>query len=224
MGFSRRFVPVALGLALVGCDRAATVTTQPVDVAEVSAEPPAHETPSRDDLRAAHEFAASEEGASCANDRDCTSPLRCIDAGCLWPPSMTGSVADDMPYVEFTGTRLESTRYYLEVADESHELSRGLMHRFSMVEDMGMIFIFDTDSARSFWMRNTYLSLDMVFVTSEGVVDSFVENAEPRTDSPRRSDGPARFVIELNAGEVARMGLESGSTVVFEGLPPEVSP
>jgi uncharacterized membrane protein (UPF0127 family) len=89
---------------------------------------------------------------------------------------------------------------------------------------MGMIFIFDTDSLRSFWMRNTYLALDMVFVTSEGVVDSFVENAEPRTDTPRRSAGPARFVIELNAGEVARMGLEAGSTVVLEGLAPEASP
>ncbi|MFT6399114.1 MAG: uncharacterized membrane protein (UPF0127 family) [Bradymonadia bacterium] len=137
---------------------------------------------------------------------------------------MTGTLSDGMPYAEFAGTRLESTRYYLEVADDAHELMRGLMHRFSMVENMGMIFIFDTDSLRSFWMRNTYLALDMVFVTSEGVVDSFVENAEPRTDTPRRSAGPARFVIELNAGEVARMGLEAGSTVVLEGLAPEASP
>lgn len=224
MEFSRVLTFAALGISLLGCDRAATVTTQPVDVVEVTAQPPSHAAPSLDDIRTAHEFAVVEEGTSCTTDLDCLSPLRCIDAGCLWPDSMTGTVAEGMPYVEFEGTRLESTRYYLEVADETHELTRGLMHRFSMVEDMGMIFIFGSESPRSFWMRNTYLPLDMVFVTSGGVVDSFVENAEPRTDSPRRSAGPALFVIELNAGEVARMGLQAGTSVVLEGLAPEVSP
>ena len=137
---------------------------------------------------------------------------------------MSGALTDDTPYVEFDGTRLSPARYHLEVADEGHELARGLMHRFSMVEDMGMIFIFDTEGPRSFWMRNTFIPLDMVFVTADGVVDSFVENAAPRTDTPRPSDGDARYVIELNAGEVARMGLEPGSTVALSGLAAAQSP
>jgi uncharacterized membrane protein (UPF0127 family) len=185
---------------------------------------PIHEVPSTDELRAAHDFAAPDEGAPCDSDRDCASPLRCSDATCLWPPAMSGATNQGTPSVEFSGSRLDPVRYHLEVADEGHELARGLMHRNSMVEDMGMIFIFDSDGPRSFWMRNTFIPLDMIFVTSEGVVDSFVENAEPRTDAPRPSDGAARYVIELNAGEVARMGLEPGSSVTLTGLPPEHSP
>ena len=211
-------VGIATALAVVACDRAASITTQPVDVAPVEAELPTHAPPSTDDLRESHDFAAPEEGTPCGSDRDCASPLRCLDATCLWPVAMTGALDESTPYVEFVGTRLESVRYYLEVADEGHELARGLMHRNVMVEDMGMIFIFDTDGPRSFWMRNTFIPLDMVFVTSSGVVDSFVENAEPRTDTPRPSDGEARYVIELNAGEVERMGLEPGSSVTFRGL------
>ncbi len=198
------------------CERHAT----PESVTDVlpSATPPEHNAPSVDALREAHAEAAASEGISCRDDRDCASPLRCADATCLFPDAMTGNVGDATPYVEFAGSRLPSVRYYLEVADESWESTRGLMHRHSMVEDMGMVFDFGADSPRQFWMRNTYIPLDMVFVTDAGVVDSFVQNATPQTDTGRSSAGPARYVVELNAGEVARMGLEAGSPVRFEGV------
>lgn len=209
---------VAFGSALVlagACDRVESQTT-PDAATDIS--PAAHEPLSTDELRELHVFAADDEGVPCADDRGCASPLRCIDATCLWPAAMTGAIGDDTPYVEFTGTNLETARYYLEVADEAHELARGLMHRHEMVDDMGMIFMFDQDAPRSFWMRNTFIPLDMIFVTSEGVVDSFVEDAEPRTDTPRRSAGDARYVIELDAGEVARIGLRAGSVARIVGL------
>ena len=180
---SRLLLAVAAVAALycAACDRAASFTTQPADVVEADVLPPSHATPTTDELRSAHEFAAPEEGALCGSDRDCASPLRCIDASCLWTTAMSGALTDDTPYVEFDGTRLSPARYHLEVADEGHELARGLMHRFSMVEDMGMIFIFDTEGPRSFWMRNTFIPLDMVFVTADGVATVSWVTAPPRT-------------------------------------------
>lgn len=214
---SRLSTAVVAALVFGGaCGRAESQTAPDVQ-ADVS--PAAHEPLGLDELRELHDFAAADEGVPCADDRDCASPLRCHDATCLWPEAMTGSVVDDTPYVEFTGTNLSDARYYLEVADAAHELARGLMHRHEMVDDMGMIFIFDRDAPRSFWMRNTYIPLDMIFVTSGGVVDSFVENAMPRTDTPRPSDGDAQYVIELDAGEVARIGLRPGSEVRLVGIP-----
>ena len=204
------------------CDRAANggPAAEPLPPAS----PPSHDAPSVDALRAAHDFVAEAEGAPCQDDRDCQSPLRCLDAGCLFPPAMSGQVTDDLPRVVFHGDRLADVTYTLELADDAWETTRGLMHRNSMVEDMGMIFVFDGDEPRRFWMRNTFIPLDMVFVRSDGRVDSFVENAAPRTDTGRSSAGPARYVIELNAGEVARMGLQPGSRAEIIGLPPALAP
>lgn len=211
-------------IAFVGCDRAPAAETELEDTVLPDVPAPAHDAPSVDSLREAHPDAVSDEGSACADDRDCASPLRCLDSACFWPAAMTGEVDESTPYVEFVGERRERTRYYLEVAAEPWETTRGLMHRNSMVEDMGMVFVFDRDSRRTFWMRNTYIPLDMVFVTDAGLVDSFVENAEPRTETTRPSDGPARFVVELNAGEVARMGLQPGTEVEFHGLAEELAP
>lgn len=220
-----RLLLLPLLLAFAACDRVATADTGLDDIAEGTDHgAPSHDTVGIDQLRDDHDFAAADEGSACTTDRDCASPLRCIDAACFWPPSMTGEVDDSTPYVEFDGTRRPTTRYYLEVADEPWEITRGLMHRNTMVEDMGMVFVFERDAPRSFWMRNTFIPLDMVFVTDAGIVDSFVEDATPRTDTPRPSDGPARFVIELNAGEVARMGLEPGARASIVGLTGELAP
>jgi uncharacterized membrane protein (UPF0127 family) len=209
---------VLLFAALAACEKAPHVTPDaaPESVQQAAAPPP-HDPPTIDALRAAHDVGDSE-GATCTTDRACAPPLRCLDAQCAFPPAMTGRGADAAPRVTFAGERLAEATYYLEVADDPDEQSRGLMFRRSMVGDAGMIFMFDRDAPRSFWMRNTLISLDMIFVTSEGIVDSAIEGASPQTDTPRPSVGPARYVIELNAGEVARMGLRAGSRVRFAGL------
>lgn len=223
MGRLRLALLLAAPLALASCDRVAEADTG-ADADGTEAPAPPHEAPTLDALRAAHDFAAPGEGAACSDDRDCDSPLRCIDATCLFPPAMTGVLSDPMPYVEFEGTRRASTRYYLELASQPWETARGLMHRHSMVPDMGMLFVFERDAPRTFWMRETYIPLDMIFVTDAGVVDSFVENAAPQTDTTRASAGPARFVVELNAGEVSRMGLRAGTPVRFSELPEGLAP
>ena len=185
---------VAVAAFFGACDRTAAADTGEEDAAAEVTEadgPPPHVEPTLAELRSAH--TVTDEGEQCTTDVDCDSPLRCLEEVCHWPLAMTGDIDDATPMVIFVGERMEA-RYFLEVASESWELARGLMHRRTMVGDCGMLFVFDADSPRSFWMRNTYIPLDMVFVTDAGIVDSSVENAEPRTETRRLSDGPARFM------------------------------
>lgn len=104
----------------------------------------------------------------------------------------------------------------LEVARTDAQREHGLMFRQSMEAGRGMLFVFDRDAPRSFWMKNTYIPLDMIFATSDGIVVGIVENAAPLTLDERRCDVPARFVIELNAFQAARHGIKVGSLVVFD--------
>lgn len=213
IAIARRAAPAMLVLGFVACDRQAP---PPPDAAVPIEDVVAIDVqPTIDELRATHDVHATE-GASCADDRSCTSPLRCQDAQCSFPPAMTGAFPADAPTVTFDAPR--GATYRLEVARNPWEMTRGLMDRRYLVADAGMVFAFGTDAPRSFWMRNTLIPLDMVFVTATGVVDSFVQNAEPLTETPRRSAGPARFVIELRGGEVARMGLQAGSQVTLRGV------
>jgi hypothetical protein len=167
-------------------------------------------------LRSNHSVA--NEGASCSQDNDCDSPLRCIDALCAFPPAMTGYRNEVSPRVTFT-TADGTFEYVVELAMTSPQQQRGLMHRHTMVADAGMIFVFSDERPRSFWMRNTLIHLDMVFVRADGVVDSIIVGAEPLTEVPRPSEGPARFVIELNAGQTMSMGLRAGDRVSMQNVP-----
>ena len=142
--------------------------------------------------------------------------------GVLIAASVSATAAEVQPLEIVTKSGVHV--FSVEIAKTEQERATGLMYRKELAEGRGMLFDFTPEQQVSMWMKNTFIPLDMIFVTSEGVVDSFVENAEPRTDAPRPSDGAARYVIELNAGEVARMGLEPGSSVTLTGLPPEHSP
>ena len=87
-----------------------------------------------------------------------------------------------------------------------------------MSDQWGMVFIYPRDRALSFWMRNTLIPLDMIFINTAGKVTGVVHNAEPRTDTPRTDGGPARYVVEVNAGLAAKYGIETGAHVTFVGL------
>lgn len=157
------------------------------------------------------------EGAACTDDQQCDSPLRCVAAMCGFPAAMTGQRDDRTPSIVFFAQAGEA-HYDLEVARQPHEQMRGLMHRQTMAPNWGMVFVFPNMQPRSFWMRNTLMPLDMVFVTDAGVVDSVVANAVPLTLDSRPSAGPAKYVIELVAGEAARRGIVAGTRVEFLNL------
>jgi len=103
--------------------------------------------------------------------------------------------------------------YSVEIADQPDEQRQGLMFRDSMPRDHGMLFIFDREQPRSFWMKNTRIPLDIIYFDAERRLVSVAENARPcRTARcpSYPSAGPAQYVLELNAGEAGRLGLEPG--------------
>src|SRR5690606_16060128 len=98
------------------------------------------------------------------------------------------------------------------------EQTTGLMYRKSMKEDRGMLFIYENERPRGgFYMKNTYLALDLIYIDANREIVDFKENTEPFNENPLPSSAPAQYVLEVNAGTVAKLGLEIGDKVVFEG-------
>ena len=106
-----------------------------------------------------------------------------------------------------------SIRVAVEIARTPEKRSRGLMHRKQLGKREGMLFDFERDAVQSFWMHNTYIPLDMVFVNSAMRVVGVVENAEPLTDSSRTVGVPSRYVVEVNAGFCEVHGIGKGTRV-----------
>lgn len=104
-------------------------------------------------------------------------------------------------------------RYTVEVAATAREQEVGLMFRRAMPRRHGMIFPMFPARPASFWMRNTYLPLDIVFIAPGNEVLTVAANAQPLSESLIDSGGPVVAVLELNAGEAARIGLKPGDRV-----------
>lgn len=107
-------------------------------------------------------------------------------------------------------------RYKAEVARTAAEQAQGLMHRRTMARDAGMVFPFDKPRQASFWMANTYLPLDIIFISPEGRVLNVGEGV-PLTTGTVESAGVAGSVLELNRGEAARIGLKPGDRISWSG-------
>ncbi len=96
----------------------------------------------------------------------------------------------------------------------------GLMYRKQLADDQGMLFVFPVEKRLSFWMKNTYLPLDIIFIDRNLKVVSISANAIPMTETPRESTGPAQYVLEVKAGLADRWGLKPGVSMVIEGTLP----
>lgn len=114
-------------------------------------------------------------------------------------------------------------RYVVEVADTPDARDRGLMFRQEMAPDAGMLFIFEDEAPRAFWMKNTYIPLDILYFDGSKRLVSAQLDVPPCGDQPRcpayPSAGPARYVLELNAGQSVALGLRPGDTLKIEGVP-----
>jgi hypothetical protein len=114
-------------------------------------------------------------------------------------------------------------RFTVEIAADNSSRMKGLMFRKEMAPDSGMLFEFPDDHFRSFWMRNTILSLDMLFIRADGTISSIFENATPFSDSVITSREPVRAVLEINGGRSAALGIKAGEKVtgaIFGGTAP----
>ena len=104
-----------------------------------------------------------------------------------------------------------SARFTVEIADDIRERAQGLMFRESMPSSRGMLFIYDYPSAVAFWMKNTLIPLDMIFLDAQGVVRTVHSNAVPGDLTPIRGGNGILAVLEINGGLAAAMGIVPGS-------------
>ena len=108
--------------------------------------------------------------------------------------------------------------FRVEVVRTPAEREKGLMYRDRMDQDAGMLFIFESDLPLTFWMKNTFIPLDMIFIDSGMKIVGIVENAAPGTLTSRSPGVPAQYVLEINGGLAAKLGLRAGTSVQFRNL------
>jgi len=106
--------------------------------------------------------------------------------------------------------------FTVEWALTDAERSRGLMFRTEMAPDHGMVFDFFREAPVAFWMRNTLISLDMIFIRADGTVLSIAQNTTPLSEAGVPSNGAVRYVLEVVAGTAARLGLEPEDWIDLE--------
>jgi uncharacterized protein len=101
---------------------------------------------------------------------------------------------------------------------EDHQ-QRGLMYRKALSDDRGMLFVWERPAVHRFWMHNTCLPLDMLFIDEQGFVAGIVENAPTLSDESRSVDCPVSYVLEVNAGWSRKHGVKAGQRVEIRGVP-----
>ena len=120
-----------------------------------------------------------------------------------------------LPTVPFV---IGSKTYTLEIASTTRVRNKGLMYRDSMPEDHGMIFIFAGETSQSFWMHNTRIPLDILYLDATGRIVS-IHRMEAYDEHSTTSKAPAKYAIELNAGQARAAGTKEGDVL---NLPPAV--
>lgn len=105
----------------------------------------------------------------------------------------------------------------IEVAESDYEQETGLMYRKEMATNQGMLFVYPDERPRpNFYMKNTYIALDLLYINAKNEIVDFNENAKPLDESSLPSDAPAKYVLEVNAGTVAEFGIEVGDKIEIE--------
>lgn len=110
------------------------------------------------------------------------------------------------------------TSFAIEIADTPYERETGLMYRKSLDENHGMLFVFDQEQILSFYMKNTPLSLDLLFINKELEIVHIHKNATPKDPTAIGSKYPARYVLELAAGTCDKNQLQTGDIVQYNPL------
>jgi hypothetical protein len=129
------------------------------------------------------------------------------------------SVPDESNTITIIGTNEERSEVEVEVeiADDKAEQRRGLMERTELAENAGMLFVFDREEPRSFWMRNTLIPLSIAYIASDGrIVD--IQDMQPLDETSHPSAEPAQYALEVNQGFFAERGIEVGNVVEIPDL------
>ena len=115
-------------------------------------------------------------------------------------------------------TRSAHHRFTVEIARTSDEMRHGLMFREHLAPDHGMLFLYDEDQIASFWMKDTLIPLDLLFIDRSGRIVRIHERAVPLSTAIISSREPVRAVLEVNGGTARRLGIEIGDRVIHPAL------
>ncbi|WP_370868022.1 DUF192 domain-containing protein [Phaeovulum sp.] len=122
---------------------------------------------------------------------------------------------DDLALFRFPGGQAQFT---IELADDPQERQQGLMHRASLPASVGMLFIYERPQTASFWMRNTLIPLDMIFIDPTGTVTKVHANAVPLDETPIPGGDGVLMVLEINGGLARRIGIVPGAELAHPRL------
>ena len=142
--------------------------------------------------------------------------LAVLFAACLAPAPTVAAERGVLEIATRTGVHVFS----VELAVTDAERTQGLMYRKQLPEGEGMLFDFKRDESIAMWMKNTYVSLDMIFITADGRIHRIAENTEPLSERVIPSGGPVRAVLEVVGGTAKKLGIAPGDRVghpIFSG-------
>ncbi|MET3925658.1 DUF192 domain-containing protein [Devosia sp. 2618] len=131
------------------------------------------------------------------------------------------ALADDNKLVLHSATGDYS--FNVEVVDTAESRAKGLMFVTELADDAGMLFDFKEQGPVAFWMRNTFIPLDMIFIDANGVVKNIHVNARPQDPTSIPSDGPVQFVLEIPGGRSVEIGLKAGDTMDHPRVVPKAN-
>ena len=106
----------------------------------------------------------------------------------------------------------------IEIADTDFDVQTGLMYRDSMENNQGMLFVFNDEKERYFYMKNTKIPLDIIYINSDKEIVSIQKNAKPFDESSLPSNAPAKYILEMNAGLVNQLSISIGDRVIYSKL------
>ncbi len=150
------------------------------------------------------------------------SPRRLLAAAFVLLAAAGSALACSSGTLEVRG-EFGQARFSVEIADDAAERSQGLMFRESMPLSSGMLFVYERPQHVSFWMRNTLIPLDMVFADARGVVTRVHAEAVPLDETPIDGGEGVQFVLEINGGLAAQLGLAPGAELRHPAIPASVA-
>lgn len=147
--------------------------------------------------------------------------LRAVLVGMLVLGAAAFAKASGLPTEQLTvETAGGPQTFTVEIAGTESDRATGLMNRKEMAADAGMLFVFPDSGEKFFWMKNTYISLDMIFINEAGRIVSIARNTEPLSEKIVSSGGSARYVLEVIAGTSARLQFAPGQKVTAPSIKP----
>lgn len=129
----------------------------------------------------------------------------------ITPTEITFTKEGTLKLIKEDGSLLKTLD--IEIADDDYQRETGLMHRSSMLDSQGMLFVFDQEDYRGFYMKNTLISLDILYIDASGKIISFAEQTKPMDETTLPSQLPTQYVLEINGGLSEDWVLEIGDKI-----------